>query len=120
MRFHPVQHDVRALGKIAKIFRSKMNELDILPKDPWRAKKVEAWLARMGARMKPGSRHYDCFRGREDCSNFVNFKVTCHPRKYRVPSGSPHHRYRLDEPAFMRVEIPWELADKVLALGYLH
>lgn len=111
MRFHPVQTNVDALEKIAKIFRDKMDTLGILPKDPWRAKKAEAWLVKMGARMKPGNRHYDVFRGIVDCSNFVNFKVSCPPAKTRIRGERGTH--------FMRIEIPHDLADKVLTLGYL-
>jgi len=111
MRFHPVQHDVRALGKIAEIFQVKMREKGILPKNPWRAKRADAWLARMGARMKPGCRRFDPHMGCVDCSNFVNFKVNCPPTKARVRGIRGGH--------FMRVEIPWELADRILTLGYL-
>jgi hypothetical protein len=65
----------------------------------------------MGARMKPGSRHYDVFRGQVDCANFVNFKVHC---------PQPNVRIRGERGGlFMRVEIPWDLADKILMLGYL-
>jgi hypothetical protein len=117
MRFHPVQHDVRALEKIALAFSDRMLLKGILPKNPWKAKRVHEWLARMGARMRPGDRHYDCFRGQVDCSNYVNFKVECIRPKWRVPGGL--RRYKEGEPAFMRIEIPWELADKILALGYL-
>jgi hypothetical protein len=116
MRFHPVQHNVAALEKIAEIFEVKMRERGILPKNPWKAKRVHEWLARMGARMKPGSRRFDPHMGCADCSNFVNFKVHCDPPKPRNPRA---RRLLRGEVAFMRVEIPWDLADKVLALGYL-
>ena len=116
MRFHPVQTNTEALGKIAEVFEVKMREKGILPKNPKRAKRVDAWLARMGARMRPGNRHYDCFRGQVDCSNFVNFKVYCDPPKPRNPRA---RRLVRGEVAFMRVEIPWELADRILTLGYL-
>jgi hypothetical protein len=111
MRFHPVQHDVRALGKIAEVFEVKMREKGILPKNPWKAKRSEAWLARMGARMKPGCRRFDPHMGCVDCSNYVNFKVFCPPSKNKIRGERSTF--------FMRVEIPWELADRVLALGYL-
>jgi hypothetical protein len=116
MRFHPVQHNVVALEKIAEIFVVKMREKGILPKNPRKAKRVHEWLSKMGARMKPGSRHYDVFRGQVDCSNFVNFKVHCDPPKPRNPRS---RRLVRGEVAFMRVEIPWDLADKILTLGYL-
>jgi hypothetical protein len=119
MRFHPVQHNLKALDKISTIFRDRMVEMDILPVNPWKATRVQKWLDKMGARMKPGSRHYNVFRGQVDCSNFVNFKVKCQPRKQRVPGGLGSPRYRMIEASFMRIEIPWELADKVLTLGYL-
>lgn len=117
MKFHHAQHNLDALKKIGDIFQGKMLERGILPVNPWKAKRVHKWLASMGARMKPGSRHYDSYRGREDCSNFLNFKVECHRRKERVKGFPPG--YKMGESCFMRIEIPWELADKVLTLGYL-
>ncbi|NBT36390.1 MAG: hypothetical protein EBT03_12795, partial [Betaproteobacteria bacterium] len=102
--------NTEALEKIAEIFETKMRERGILPKNPWKAKRTDAWLARMGARMKPGSMHESPW-GRPDCANYVNFKVECPHSDMRI-RGRRGWRY-------MRVEIPWELADKILALGYL-
>ena len=96
---------------LGEIFAAKMLERRVMPKNPWAATKAEKWLAKMGARMKPGSRHFDPFGGRSDCANFVNFKVHCPKPKVRIRG----ERGGL----FMRVEIPWDLADKILMLGYL-
>ena len=115
VKFHYAQHDLIVLGKLATIFRESMLRRRILPTNPWKAKKVDAWLAKMGARMRPGGRHYDTFRGQVDCANFVNFKVECIQPKCRISGGM----YKLGEPYFMRIEIPWELADKVLTLGFI-
>ena len=113
MKFHPLQTNAEALEKIAEVFQAKMREKGILPKNPWKAKRVDAWLASMGARMKPGNRHYDSWRGQVDCSNFVNFKVHCD-----TPKRGSWSLLRA-EAAFMRIEISHDLADKILALGYL-
>jgi hypothetical protein len=111
MRFHPVQTNAEALEKIALAFRYRMSLKGILPKNPWKAKRVHEWLARMGARMKPGSFRFDPHMGCVDCANYVNFKVFCPPSKNKIRGEKSLF--------FMRVEIPWELADKVLTLGYL-
>jgi hypothetical protein len=65
----------------------------------------------MGARMKPGSRRFDPYKGLVYCETFLNFIVDCPPSKNRIEGQRGGH--------FMRIEIPWELADKVLVLGRL-
>jgi hypothetical protein len=111
MRFHPVQTNAEALEKIALAFRDRMLLKGVLPKNPWKAKRAEAWLARMGARMNPGSFLFDPHIGCVDCSNYVNFKVFCPTSKIKIRGDRKGF--------FMRIEIPHDLADKVLALGYL-
>lgn len=118
MKFHPLQHDIKALEKISEAFEKSMGDKGLLPKNPWRAKRVHEWLAKMGAKMSPGvgllpiaSRRFDPNMGCVDCSRYVNFIVDCPPSKNRVRGTRGRH--------FMRLEIPWELADKVLVLGYL-
>lgn len=117
MRFHPIQSDRKSLEKIADAFKTSMEKRGILPKNPWRAKRLQRWLAGMGARMEPGSMHlrnYD----RPDTANFVNFTVDCpqiESKKKRLPPRIKGRR----EWRFVRIEIPWELADKILVLGYL-
>lgn len=118
MRFHPIQGDDKALEKLRRAFKAAMEKRGILPKNPWRAKRLEAWLARMGAKMDPGSMHIRNYE-RPDTKNFVNFIVYCpqpNPKKGKqLPPRIKGHR----ESRFMRIQIPWELADKVLVLGYL-
>jgi hypothetical protein len=111
MKFHPVQTNECALKKISKIFRECMDEKGVLPKNPWKCKRVHEWLAKMGARMKPGSHRFDPDRGTQDCARFLNFIVQCIPSKNRIRGSRGGH--------FMRIEIPWDLADRILVLGYL-
>lgn len=110
MNFHPFQHDRKALQKLSKIFQESLERRKILPVNPWKAKRAERWLADMGARMKPESKH---FRSGSplDCEKYVNFNVEC-PLCHKRIKG-----YK--EPRWMRIEIPWKLAEKTLALGYL-
>lgn len=111
MRFHHAQSNLKVLGRIAEVFKERMEQKGLLPRNPWRAKRVHDWLATMGARMKPGSRRFDPDRGLVDCENFLNFQVSCPPAKTRIRGERGTH--------FMRIEIPWELADKILVLGHL-
>lgn len=117
MKFHPIQGDGEALKKLAAAFKHAMEKRGLLPKNPWRAKRLEAWLEGMGAKMDPGSmnvRNYE----RPDTNNFVNFLVHCPQptvKKGRLPPRIKGRR----ESRFVRIQIPWELADKVLVLGYL-
>ena len=111
MKFHPVQTNVKTIEKISSAFKKSMEDKGLLPKNPWRAKRVHEWLAKMGAKMSPASRRFDPHWGCVDCSRYVNFIVNCPPSKNRVRGMRGGH--------FMRLEIPWELADKILVLGYL-
>ena len=110
MRFHPAQGDQNNLQKIAQIFRTSMERHEVLPVNPWKAKRLERWLARMGARFQPETHNYRSLT-RVDTQNYVNFKVPC-PLYYKRIKGRREARW-------VRIEIPWELADKVLALGHL-
>jgi hypothetical protein len=108
--FHPAQTNMEALERLSQSFRLSMKKKNILPVNPWKAKKTEAWLAKMGARMQPGCRRFDPYYGKQD-KNFVNFKVFCPTPKIRIRGEKGGF--------FMRVEIPWDLADKILTLGFL-
>ena len=117
IKFHPAQHNSEALEKIAEIFRESMEKHGVLPKNPWKAKRLEAWLGKMEARFHPGSHHIRAYR--VDGANFVNFKVDC-PAMARVGRLKLPPRIRgRRETRWVCVEIPWDLADKVLTLGYL-
>jgi len=111
MRYHPAQANQESLKKISEAFRDRMSVKGVLPKNPWKCKRTEEWLARMGARMKPGSRRFDPWRGGVNCQDFLNFIVDCPPSRNRIEGQRGGH--------FMRIEIPWELADKILVLGRL-
>jgi len=110
MKYHPAQGNTELRNKISDAFRLRMEQKGVLPKNPWKAKRTEAWLAKMGARMKPGSRRFDPYSGVNDCANFLNFVVYCLPSKNKIR----HERGG----QFMRIEIPWDLADKILVLGH--
>jgi len=110
MRFHPAQTSPEAMRKIVAAFQAAMEKRKILPKNPWKAKRAEAWLDKMGARMQPGDMGTSPWRRLEN-DKFFNFRIECPPSKKRI-RGRRGHRY-------MRVEIPHDLADKILALGYL-
>ena len=110
MKYHPAQANTELKNRIFDAFRFRMEQKGVLPKNPWKAKRTEAWLAKMGARMKPGSHRFDPYKGVVDCANFLNFIVHCPPskNKKRHEKGGQ----------FMRIEIPWDLADKILVLGH--
>lgn len=121
MRFHPVQTDTKSLERLSSIFRESMERHKVLPVNPWKAKRLERWLAGMGARFRPESHNYRLLY-RVETSDYVNFKVQCPSPK---PSGRGR-RPRLipkingrNEVRWVRIEIPWELADRILALGYM-
>lgn len=104
------------MNKLSKVFHDAMERHGVLPKDPWRAKRLAEWLASMGARFHPGSFSRRDWGSPIDTHNFVNFRVRCPQivRKGRICRirGSRETR-------FVRIEIPWDLADKVLVLGDL-
>jgi len=121
IKCHPVQTDQKTLEKLAAIFRESMEKHGVLPKNPWKAKRLETWLGKMGARFHPGSHNIRLYR--VDAANFVNFKVDCpavarKKDKFGRLKLPPRIRGRR-ESRWVCVEIPWELADKVLTLGYL-
>lgn len=111
MKYHPAQANPELRNKISDAFRFRMEQKGVLPKNPWKCKRTEEWLAKMGARMKPGSRRFDPYKGVVDCANFLNFIVYCPTSKYKIRSERGGQ--------FMRIEIPWDLADKILVLGSL-
>jgi len=116
MKWHPLQAHEESMNKLSKIFHDAMERHGILPKDPWRAKRLGAWLKEMGSRFHPGSfsrRDWSC---PIDTHNFVNFRVRC-PQIVRKGRISRIRGSR--ETRFVHIEIPWELADKILVLGYL-
>lgn len=111
MKYHPFQSDREVLNKISGLFYEAMVKKGIMPKNPWKATRVHRWLAGMDCRMKPGSTHFRPLE-RPDYENFVSFEVPCHRSATRIKG-------RRDEYRFMRVEIPYDLADKIMILGIL-
>lgn len=111
MKYHPFQSDRKVLEQISKIFRETMTRKGILPKNPWKATRVHKWLAGMGCRMRPGCSHRRMME-RPDTENYVNFEVACERSKTRIMGYRNDYR-------FMRVEIPHDLADKIMVLGCL-
>lgn len=111
MKCHPFQTNEEVIEKLRGIFWRKMRDKKILPKNPWKASRTHKWLAKMGCRMKPGSGHYRPFE-RPDHSNFINFEVPCEQSNTRIKGYKNDYR-------FMRVEIPHELAEKIMLLGFL-
>ena len=105
MKHHPVQHNAELRNKISDAFRVRMETCGVLPKNPWKCKKTEEWLAKLGARMKPNSKYFRPSQPVET-ANFLNFIVDCKwsKNKIRGEIGT----------LSMRIEIPWDLADKVL------
>lgn len=110
--------DPEKLRQIAELFRKSMEKSRVLPVNPWKAKRLERWLSRMGAKFEPETHNYRSLI-RVDTKNYVNFKVDCPP-----PKASPKKVFARKikgrrELRWVRIEIPWELADKILILGYL-
>lgn len=118
MKYHPIQGDQEKLKKISELFKQSMDNKKVRPVNPWKAKRLETWLGKMGARFQPETFSYRPYR--LDTQNYVNFKVECHgPRgSGRIFARRRKIRGR-DEARWVRIEIPWELADKILVLGYL-
>lgn len=117
MSFHPLQDHKESIDKLSDIFRERMEKKGILPKNPFvRSKKIkelEAWLANMGGRLhlrlvraSYGRLVYDT-----DSSKYFCFRVRC-----QEFGGRKGHRRK---PIFFLVEIPWDVADKVLMLGFV-
>lgn len=116
MRYHPFQADQEKLKVLSKAFEASMMKQGVLPKNPWRAKRLAAWLLKMGARFHPGSSHYRTYQ--LDSANYVNFGVNCPKFEGYKPYKQPRIKgYR--GRCYVRIEIPWELADKIVILGYL-
>lgn len=118
MRFHPIQMDPGKLRFLSDLFRSSMERHKVLPVNPWKAKRLERWLQKMGARFEPETFNYRSLN-RVDTQNYVNFKVNC--RGPKVVAGrvfAPKIMGR-NEFRWVRIEIPWGLADKILTLRHL-
>ena len=120
MRCHPLQMDPGKLRLVSDLFQMSMERSKVLPVNPWKAKRLERWLGKMGARFEPETHNYRSLN-RVDTQNYLNFRVACPPPKAapgRVFARRPKIRGRC-ELRWVRIEIPWDLADKVLTLGYL-
>jgi hypothetical protein len=126
MRYHPLQGDQASRDRISAIFTENMKKRGILPKNPWKAKRLETWLAKMGARFHPASNSWRPF-GLE-YAEFYSFEVECPPVNDRiVHTGNgrfrgPYAPNRIKgrrESRWVVIEIPWELADKILVFGCL-
>lgn len=123
MKFHPLQGKKESMDRLSEIFRDSMEKRGILPKNPWKAKRLADWLAKMGARFHPGSHHIRAYQ--VDSANFVNFKVDCPRSQFSrkiTPWATKIVQRKINgrrESRFVCIEIPWDLADKVLTLGCL-
>jgi hypothetical protein len=111
---HPVQTSKESLNALSRLFRLKMRDCGVLPKNPFRAKKTRAWIEKIGCRMDViHNPSWDCpliYRwGLTDWERFVSFEVEC--KSTKKISGSRSN--------FIRIDVPHDLADKVLLLGYL-
>ena len=116
MKFHPMQGHKKSMDRLSEIFSEAMTKHGVLPKNPWKAKRLADWLGKMGARFHPGSHRIRCYS--TDPANFVNFVVDCPPfvtKKGRLPPRVRGYR----EYRYVCLEIPWEMADRALALGFL-
>jgi len=74
MKYHPAQSNPEAIRKIVTAFEGAMEKRKLLPKNPWKAKRTEAWLAKMGARMQPGDMGMSPWR-RLETDKFFNFRI---------------------------------------------
>ena len=121
MKQHPAQSDTQKIQTISDLFKESMDKKGIRPVNPWKAKRLKDWLDKMGARFQPETHNYRSLY-RVDTQNYVNFKVHCEsPRpsgRGRRPRLIPKIKGR-NELRWVRIEIPWDLADKILVLGHL-
>lgn len=121
MRCHPLQMDPGKLRLVSDLFQMSMERSKVLPVNPWKAKRLESWLGKMGARFEPETHNYRSLN-RVDTQNYLNFRVACPPPKAALGRKAYYFGRgirRRCELRWVRIEIPWDLADKVLALGYL-
>ena len=105
MNLHPAQSNEKLKATLVEAFRKQIAKKGILPRDPWKAKKVSEWIESLGGRMTPCRKEGEGCRVRET-DKFVNFWVPCIP----IAGGKIQ--------AAMWIEIPWEVADKILVLNY--
>jgi hypothetical protein len=123
MRYHPLQSDQASRDKLSAVFTEHMEKRGVLPKNPWKAKRLGTWLAKMGARFHPASTSFRPFDWDLDFTKFYRFEVECPswssgirnargPLKVRRIKGRRESRWVV-------IEIPWELADKILVFGCL-
>lgn len=96
------------------MFRESMERHGVLPKNPNTNKKFKMWLENMGCQL---GHVVESRRGSYtlDTENHVGIWITCDPigRKNKRGFAHPIKKYKF------RVEIPYELVDKMLALGFI-
>lgn len=115
MKFHPLQTHQESIDMLSEIFHARMKMKEILP-NPFellsasskKMERLEEWLASMGG--KCHDTPYIVLKA--GCGMF---KVRCSPPATRDATGL---RRRWGK-SYVYIEIPWDVADKVLTLGYI-
>lgn len=113
-RHHPAQYDYSLNQKVTTMFRESMERHGVLPKNPKTNKKFKEWLDGMGCHL------CTIAESRRSLSmpvtdGHVSIWVVCDPIARKNKRGMNFHykKYKF------RVEIPYDLADKMLALGFI-
>lgn len=95
---HVSQKHWHVREKLAKLFREGLLKHRVLPRNPWGDKKVKEWCQKLGCRASP----WVVPNWNPSEKGFVVVKVKCRNSDY-----------------FLRVEVPHELADRILILEML-
>lgn len=111
---HPAQKNYELNRKLATIMRESMERNKVLPKDPRRNKKFRDWLEKNGCKVGPISKRSILVF---ELAGFVGIWIECNPMNCsRKP---PRKQWKKKEVIYkVHIDIPNELADNMLALGF--
>lgn len=107
-RLHPAECNYSLNQKLTSMLRESMERNKVLPKDPKRNKKFRDWVEKNGCKVGPilhQVRHVFRLEGH------VGVWIDC------VPAKKP--LWQRKKPAFkVHIDIPYEIADRMLTLGF--
>lgn len=104
--------------RLAVMFHDSLEKNGVLPKDPKRNKKFRSWVENMGC-------HVGHVSTRENYSftteGHVGFWISCPPISKALPGRifRTSKAYKVTKAYKVRIEVPYELADRILTLGFM-
>jgi hypothetical protein len=108
MKLHPAECNYSLNQKLSSMLKESMEKNKVLPKDPRRNKKFKDWVEKNG--FKLGlilKRTFHVFR----IEGHVGVWIEC------IPPKTPQWQRR--KPTYkVHIDIPYDLADRMLALGF--